>query len=477
MIRMILMLAPVLAPGVAVAQQQPQAAYESPAATMPISSNSEEAIVHFWAAVDELDNIYPLRATEHARLALELDPSLGMARVIHGFVKPGLVQQARLEEIARGLALIADRGTAAEMVLALAYKEWISGNQAEARTLFGAVMELAPQHPHPAFRWALLTGIVDGQSEGIVALKKVTSMFPQSAPAYNNLAYGLWATGSRQGAVHTVRKYLELKPDHPNPHDSYAELMQWAGRYDEAARQYRIAIELDPAFDQAYLGLAEIAQLTGKPDEAQRYMRTAIEYAPSDQARINYTRALGNAYLLGGDWKAAMEHFGKAAAEAKEAGFNGIAIVSYRQMALVDAMGDGSALESHLAKAEEIQGNPTNATYGFAGLAYALAGDTQKARAEAAKLEESASGNFFVSLSHTLSALLDLEGGDVGSALEELEEANPTDPLVRALFAEAYGEMGEAVEARAFREQVLNDPTFSFLQPIYPVAYLRAEGL
>ncbi len=44
-------------------------------------------------------------------------------------------------------------------------------------------------------------------------------------------------------------------------------------------------------------------------------------------------------------------------------------------------------------------------------------------------------------------------------------------------MAEAYGEMGAAVEARAFREQVLNDPTFSFLQPIYPVAYLRAAGL
>ncbi len=80
MIRLVLLLAPVLAPGVAVAQQQPQAAYESPAATMPISSNSEEAIGHFWAAVDELDNIHPLRATEHAKLALELDPKGGWTR-------------------------------------------------------------------------------------------------------------------------------------------------------------------------------------------------------------------------------------------------------------------------------------------------------------------------------------------------------------------------------------------------------------
>jgi tetratricopeptide (TPR) repeat protein len=335
---------------------------------------------------------------------------------------------------------------------------------------------MAPEDAHLAFRWAQAKGAADGPQEALLALQTVTAKFPESAPAYNNLAYGQYLAGNQQAGLTSVRKYAELNDGHPNPHDSFAELLQWAGRLDAAATHYEAAAEIDAEFDQAYLGLAEIAQLTDKPDEARRQITTAIEYAPSDQARINYTRALGNAYLLDGDWRAAMEQFGKAAAEAEAAGLNGIATVAYRQMALTDAMGDGSAFESHLAKADEIQGSTNAASHAFAGLAYGLSGNLHKARAEAAQLEETAQGGL-VQVSHALNAMLDLESGDAEGAMAQLSEADPTNPIVRAMLAETYSEMGQTVEAQEFKSQVINDRTFNFFNPLYPVAYHRVEDL
>src|SRR6266540_2436196 len=37
---------------------------------------------------------------------------------------------------------------------------------------------------------------------------------------------------------------MELAPDHPNAHDSYAELLQWSGRLTEAQAHYTRAAQL-----------------------------------------------------------------------------------------------------------------------------------------------------------------------------------------------------------------------------------------
>ena len=459
-------------------EAEPQyAAYAAPESeAMPITSESAEAKKLYWMAAWELDNVNGRRAAQHAKAAIELDPALGLAHVIHGFAKPGLQQQERLDQVNAGIAAIAESGTTAEMIVALAYREWLSGNNAAARDLFGAAKKMAPADSHLAFRWALLTGITDGAQQGALALQKVTKKFPESAPAYNNLAYNQWLAGNQQAGMDAVRKYAKLNPGHSNPHDSWAELLQWAGRLDEAAKHYKAAAEIDPEFEQAYLGLAEIAMLKGQPDEARRHIRTAIDYAPSPQARINFTRALGNAYLMSGDWKAAMEQFGKAAAEAEAAGFNSLATLAYRQMALTDAMGDGSAIEAHLAKADEIQGSTNAASHAYAGMAHGMAGNTEPAREQATQLHEKAQGGL-VDVAHALSAMLDLESGDATSAMKQLAKADPSDPMVRAILALTYNEMGQPMEAQTFRDQVLHDRTFNFFSPVYPIAYNMVEDL
>ena len=103
-------------------------------------------------------------------------------------------------------------------------------------------------------------------------------------------------------------------------------------------------------------------------------------------------------------------------------------------------------------------------------------GNLEKARAEAEQLEEKAQGGL-VQVSYALNAMLDLESDDAEGAMKQLSEADPTNPIVQAMLAETYHAMGQPVEAREFKSQVVNDRTFNFFNPLYPVAYHRVEDL
>ena len=214
--------------------------YEFPAATtLNVTSASPAAVEHFRAGMWEWDNIDFAAAGEHFEAALAVDPSFGAARVYHAAAAPGMTSSERAEQIAVGMADMA-RGTTVEQLLALALKESILGENETAAMLVKAASELAPGSPHLAYRAAIWSG------GDVKAMKAVTKQFPDFAPAWNTIAYGLYADGKTNQAVKAVTKYMELVPDHPNAHDSYAEIMQWEGETETALAQYRKAVELRP---------------------------------------------------------------------------------------------------------------------------------------------------------------------------------------------------------------------------------------
>jgi tetratricopeptide (TPR) repeat protein len=135
-----------------------------------------------------------------------------------------------------------------------------------------------------------------------------------------------------------VRKYVELVPDHPNPYDSYGELLQWDGRFEDAATQYRNAVQRDQAFNAAYFGLAEIARLTGRTSDIPGLIEQGIQYAPTTQARINARRALANHYLMQGKRNAAMTELATVAEEAAANDIDWLTTLAHQQLALAAAM-------------------------------------------------------------------------------------------------------------------------------------------
>ncbi len=466
-------LAVAFSPAIALAQQ----AFESPAAAkLEVTSTSEEASRHFWAGVHDADNIFFTRAATHFEKALELDATFGMARVLHARNAPGLSQADRIAKINKGIAELSEASTG-ELLTALGMREWTAGNPKEAKALFGTASKMMPGDPHLALYKAFVTGAATNPEMGIAAVRDVTERFPEFAAAWNILGYQLWQSGDRAGGLAAIKKYAALAPDHPNPHDSYAELLQWTGRYDEAMKHYRRAAELDPSFDQAYMGMAEIAQLTGNGKQARQYLTQASEHAATDGARLHRLRAIAASHLIDGNPKAALAQLESVAAMAEKEGNNNVAALAHQQMAAILAMtGKGKTVEAHLAKAAELGGADNPGQLAYTAMAHASLGHADAATQASEKLAKAAydGGQNLKQMSHAVNGMVYLRSNQLDKALAELAQADPSDYMVKAMLASCYKKMGQKAQAMALRDEVLNDRQFSLQDPLYPLARMEA---
>jgi len=110
-------------------------------------------------------------------------------------------------------------------------------------------------------------------------------MNPQFSKPYNQLGYAHRFLGEYEKAEKAFKKYTEVLPDDPNPHDSYAELLMKMGRYDESITHYEKALEIDPTFFNARLGIASNLNFKGDHDAARVELQKLYDSAANDGQR------------------------------------------------------------------------------------------------------------------------------------------------------------------------------------------------
>jgi tetratricopeptide (TPR) repeat protein len=460
---------------VALVAQQVNFASSAPQ-RLRVTTSSEEASRHFWAGLSDARNIFFSRAASHFDRAASLDANLGLARVFHAAIAPGLTPEERKAEVDRGIATMTSASTG-ELLTALALREFVADNRRQAHELFRTASDLLPGDPNVAF-YAAITE--DGRPAQIQALRSVKEKFPDDAPAYNILAYDLWLSGDHAGGLTAVRKYVELAPDQPNAHDSYAELLQWDGRYSEALDHYARAAQLDSSFNEAYLGSAEVLTVTGRGADARRQIQLAISHAPSKASAVYATRALAHSFLMDGLYKEGMDQLATAARDAQALNRKPLAAELHLEMAVFDAvLGQGTAIASHLATANEVRGDPNNPMqFAATGFANATAGDVATARQAAQKLKDVAGTDQELgTILHVVNAAILLRENKPAEARTELSGASPEDPLVRALLAESYRASGNVNDARTIRNQVLSNPQLDLSDMHSTIARVRASRI
>ena len=153
---------------------------------------------------------------------------------------------------------------------------------AEQERLLG---ELAKQFPNDPRIHATIGIVVFARQDydgAIRSLSRAVELDPKFTLPYNQLGYAYRAQGKNAEAEKTFKKYAELLPDDPNPHDSYAELLMRLGRFDESITEYRKAIQIDPYFLSAYIGIANNQIFAGKGDEARATLKQMLTKARTD---------------------------------------------------------------------------------------------------------------------------------------------------------------------------------------------------
>src|SRR6266478_3818658 len=203
---------------VAILSVVPLAARSQTDASFKLSTTNSAAAAEFRAGMSDAQNVSFESATAHFKAAIDADPNFGLARVLYASTAP-LDPAQQNTELNRGV-VDAARATNNELVLAAAYREQTLGHRAAANALFRAASELMPADQLLAWQ------VAGGFGAPLAVTREFVTRHPNYPLGYNSLAYGAWAGGDRAAALAAAKRQMELLPTAPNPHDTYAEILQ-----------------------------------------------------------------------------------------------------------------------------------------------------------------------------------------------------------------------------------------------------------
>jgi tetratricopeptide (TPR) repeat protein len=284
-------------------------------------------------------------------------------------------------------------------------------------------------------------------AEQVSTFRAFVQKHPNYAATHNSLAYALWNTGDRDGAMASVQQYVKLAPTHANSHDSYADILMLMGRPQDAMMHVKREIEIDPAFG-GQMKLGAIHLMLNDIPAARAAFAAELAVTPVPAQRFDPMTWTAITYVYAGDGKGAVTELGKVVAAAKAASAPGPEAVAHLRTAMIEAyLGNKKAVQGHLDAASGLQTpNPNH----FVHRAFALSriGNAQQAR-EAVEQFTAAVPNS--PLIPSLNALVALDAKDLVGAESALGKTEATDVLTQALRAELMickGQKAEAAELR-----------------------------
>jgi tetratricopeptide (TPR) repeat protein len=375
-----------------------------------------------------------------------------VARAYYGVYAPGLTVEQRARETQQAAADAMD-ASVGELLLVLALR---APPGPERRSLLKSAAEAVPDDPHVLY---LHAASLPSLNERVRAYETMNRRFPDFAPAYNSLAYARARDlGDVAGGLSAAQQYVQLASKNPNSHDTFAELLQWAGRFDESTEHYQQALDFDAGFWAAHSGLAEVALLQGNAPAARAHYGRAIQAAPP-QARLNLELTVATTFIADGDIKTARSQLLTFANSAEGSGNPALAAQAHRNLAVMEAaLGNRTLVDSHLRKANMLTTGAPNLQRVFAAAAYALAGDLIGARPFATAFTEAATASgspLFRRQAQGLDAVLQITAGNDAEAASAAAAAGVYGALAKALLAETLKKQGKLADARALAAEVM----------------------
>jgi tetratricopeptide (TPR) repeat protein len=268
---------------------------QSTPATLPVTTSSQEAARSFETGMVYYENHKWNLAVDSWNQAIKADPNFAQAYVWICFITGDPAEEARDREKAKSLMQKVSPG---EQLLI----KWLAGVR-EEHYIDGimAMNDMLAMFPHDKrlnfmaaywlFRW---------QDEYEISKKftlRSLAEDPNYAPCYNQMGYISSREGDIDKALGYITRYVTLLPNEPNPHDSYGEMLRFAGRYQEALGQYHTSLSIDPTFYISQKELGETYSLMGEEAQARKEYEKAIEMAPNGSAKAEYAQKMALTYV------------------------------------------------------------------------------------------------------------------------------------------------------------------------------------
>jgi serine/threonine protein kinase/Tfp pilus assembly protein PilF len=386
------------------------------------------------------------------------------------------------------------------------------GNPIEAASLYRRAVELDPNF---ALAYAVLSVVYANAGEAELARENAEKAFAlrdrvsERERFYISEKFYSYVTGEREKALEVLETWKQTYPRDIVPHVNIGVHYSFVGRYDKALEESREAVAIDPTSDSARANVIDTLIGLGRYDEAADATEQLFGRTPDSPAlhlfhmKLALIRGDSDAVAREAEWYEGKPYEadflilqGAAAAAAgqlrrslelarrAEEAFKG------REMkdnsALVETgvaeteayFGDCKrALESAARGLSVSRGKPALVTAGFA---FALCGDSARARSVADELskrfpKDSSTNAIWLPL---IRAASDLKRGDGAAVVESLRPAERYemgyDLTFRATYlrGHAYLLNRDGPRAAAEFQKILDHRGVDPFSPLYPLAHL-----
>lgn len=299
----------------AVAGLQAAKGAASPVSVATLTTDNLEAFREFQLGIQSERRFRRDEALDHYRRATEMDPTFAVAhmRLAELALDAGQISLS----IASFQAAEENRESAPErdrlyLDAILAFRVGDNFDAAVA-----TMEELIRKYPDDKEARDRLGRVYDqGSPERRRYLEEILALDPLDAPAYNDLSYWYARAGDFEAADSVNLLYIVLEPGQPNPLDSRGEILEMAGRIDEAREAYRQALAIQPSF------VFSLSHLADSYFDANRPLDAIAELEPWTRHEIPAVRAnalllTADGWLQAGEVDRALETLDSAAEQAR----------------------------------------------------------------------------------------------------------------------------------------------------------------
>ncbi len=358
------------------------------------TSRSPKALKELEQGLEDLARVYTMDAIRHFEEALELDPSLAMAKLHLSVLYPSKSERERLLEELK----TTDTAplNARERFLVAYHVARAEGRHGDAEKLLKAFREQHPDDPY-GFR---VQCRADWEAQRWDAAERcytgLLALHPNQVEARNNLGYIAMARGRFDEAEEHFRTYRFVAPDQANPHHSLAELLTLRGRYQEASEALAEVVRIKPDFCAAYTAQVELGLMSGRFELAADALDDLESIEACDLMRERGVVCVTRAWMryLDGDAEGAWRLLDGACLERRE----GFELLAHRIAVMTGRLERGVEMEEALSAYEQKvleAGRPVHARFLAAlsahmqGIRALAAGDLERAVDRLTEADES----------------------------------------------------------------------------------------
>jgi len=433
---------------------------------VPVTTSSAKAKQAFEEGVALRENLHLEHSVAKWREAVKLDPNFSQAWAYLAWVTRDPVEAKHARERAKATMLHASKG---EQLLVTWMTARDEGDSLKAISAMNDLLAMYPRDKRVLFqaaRWLFFQGQYEQSAQ---MADRALAVDPNYLTALNSGAYAYAELRNFDKAIEYLKKYSELAPEEPNPHDSLGEIYRLAQRYPESIEEYNKALAIDPKFESSLRGLGDTYAWMGDETKAREEYAKAIAIAPTDKDRLDYEIQSAISYLREGNNDEATAQFKKVDDEAHKLKLGDYEATAHRDMALY--MSDPQKAVAELVAGETELNTPGHdvsktdhdeqyARTLFVHVMKAIdAKDMADAAAANAKLAKLAEGNrnqIVQSSMHSANGLLLAAEGKTDEAISELQE-DPTNVYAQKQLIDLYTKKGDTANAEAARKQLAGD--------------------